>query len=95
MRTSDNLPKSADPVEARYALLRRWRWAGVAAVLVGLAVTLTGIVSGQGVLGIPWVLCGFLGAMTALGGMAMAIWRGVIESDHTRAPRPPDGSGRR
>ncbi|MFT4217775.1 MAG: hypothetical protein QM619_11420 [Micropruina sp.] len=80
--------------EAVRSVLKRWWWAGVVAVLVAYAVALAGVLSENGVLGMPHPLCGFLSAMAALGGMGLAIWRGFMEADRSTIQRTPSGARR-
>ncbi|MFT4295264.1 MAG: hypothetical protein QM582_07615 [Micropruina sp.] len=75
-------------------MLIRWWWIGVAAVLVAYAVALSGVLSPDGILGMPRTLCGFLSAMTALAGMALAIWRGFLEMERPRPPRTASAARR-
>ncbi|MBP8918391.1 MAG: hypothetical protein R2719_12425 [Micropruina sp.] len=70
-----------------YSVLMKWWWLSVAVLVVAFALALAGIISGDGILGVPRTLCGFLAAMTALGGLVLAIWRGIIEGEQIRAPR--------
>ncbi len=82
----ERLSPAATQEVAYPILMRWWRLGGVALVIV-YALALMGILSGNGILGVPYILCGFIAAGGALGGMVLALWRGFIEGNQIRAPR--------
>lgn len=79
MQTHDG-PSTAER-KARYAILIRWWNGGALAMLVVLALAMFGLISGQGLGALRPIFCGCLAAIMALGGMALALWRGFIESN--------------
>ncbi len=94
MQSNDDRLSPAATQEVAYPILMRWWRVAAGVLVVWYATALSGIISGNGILGLPYTLCGFLAAAAALGGMTLLIWRGFIEGNQIRSPRNTAG-GRR
>lgn len=86
MQPNDRSSPAAAP-EVAYSVLIRWWWTAAVVLVVGLALAFAGILSGNGILGVPYTLCGFLAGAGALAAMTLMIWRGFIEGNQLRSPR--------
>lgn len=86
MQSNERLSPAAGQ-EVAYSVLIRWWWTAVVVLLIGLAFAFAGILSGNGILGVPYTLCGFLAGAGALAAMTLMLWRGFIEGNQIRSPR--------